>query len=304
MNVVDLRRVDLNLLVVFQTLMQEASVTRAAVKLKLSQSAVSAALARLRALFDDPLFERSRAGMVPTSRALAISARIGPSLTSIAGVIAAEPEFDPMRSDRIMHIAMSDDLELALAPRLARLKLAKEWRVEFALHQTNSTLWQQSIDSPRNDLTVTVTPRSQGADVLSEPLLSGGYLCVYNPKFLRLSSPVTFEEYASLHHARVSFDVQRGWVDDLLAARGFQRKMLCAVSHFSGLIPILASTPVIATVPDHAARELAALGGHELSPVPLHAPKFTLSTLWNARVDGSPQNTWLRGVLQEVVAEL
>ncbi|UOQ55878.1 LysR family transcriptional regulator [Leucobacter allii] len=304
MNVIDLRRVDLNLLVVFQALMQEASVTRAAVKLKLSQSAVSAALARLRALFGDPLFERTRAGMVPTPRALAISARIGPTLTSIAGVIYEDPEFEPTRSDRIMHLAMSDDLELVLAPRLARLKLAERWRVEFAIHQTNSALWRESVENPRNDLTLTVTPRTQGADVLSEPFASGGYLCVYNPRLLRLSQPVTFEEYAALDHVRVSYDVQRGWVDDLLAARGHQRKILCAVSHFAGLVSILSTTPVIATIPEHAARALTELLDLELSPVPLHGPRFTISALWNARVDGTPQHLWLREVLQGLAAEV
>lgn len=304
MNLIDLRRVDLNLLVVFQALMQEGSVTRTAVKLKLSQSAVSAALARLRTLFGDPLFERSREGMLPTSRALAISAKLGPTLTSIADVILDDPEFEPTRTERVIHLAMSDDLELVLAPRLAQRKLAEGWKVEFAIHQTNSTLWEDSVENARNDLTLTVTPRQQTTNVQSEPLFSGGYVCLYNPQLLQVSDPMSFDEYTSVRHARVSYDVQRGWVDDLLAARGYQRKLLCAVSHFSGLASILATAPAVATIPEHAANALASIVGLTMSPVPLHGPRFTISALWNARQDGSAENVWIRRVVRELVEDL
>lgn len=304
MNVIDLRRVDLNLLVVFQALMQEGSVTRTAVKLNLSQSAVSAALARLRSLFGDPLFERSRAGMLPTSRALEISARLAPTLTSIAEVIYDDPEFDPMRSSRIIHISMSDDLELALAAKLAQRKLAEGWAVEFAIHQTNSALWRDSVENERNDLTLTVTPRQESAAFQSEPLFSGGYSCLYNPRLLQFSGPLSFEDYVALDHVRVSFDVQRGWVDDMLAARGHKRKMLCAISHFSGLTSIMSSMPVVATIPEHAAKALAELGDLALSPIPLHAPRFTISAIWSARSDGTPENVWIRKVVRELIESM
>lgn len=304
MNVIDLRRVDLNLLVVFQALMQEGSVTRTAVKLNLSQSAVSAALARLRSLFGDPLFERSRAGMLPTSRALEISARLAPTLTSIAEVIYDDPEFDPMRSSRIIHISMSDDLELALAARLAQRKLAEGWAVEFAIHQTNSALWRDSVENERNDLTLTVTPRQESAAFQSEPLFSGGYSCLYNPRLLQFSGPLSFDDYVEVDHVRVSFDVQRGWVDDMLAARGHKRKMLCAISHFSGLTSIMSSMPVVATIPEHAAKALAGLGDLALSPIPLHAPRFTISAIWSARSDGTPENVWIRKVVRELIESM
>lgn len=304
MNVIDLRRVDLNLLVVFQAVMQEGSVTRAAVKLNLSQSAVSAALARLRMLFDDPLFERSRAGMLPTSRALEISARLAPTLTSIADVIFEEPEFEPTSSNRIIHLAMSDDLEIVLAPWLAQRKLARGWSVEFAIHQTNSTLWRESVENSRNDVALTMTPGQQSATFQSEPLFSSGYLCLFNPRLLQLSDPITHEEYVSVDHVRVSFDVQRGWVDDLLAARGYKRRTLCAISHFSGLTPIVSAAPVIATIPEHAARALADLAGLAVSPVPIHAPRFTISAIWNTQVDGLPENIWLRKTLSEFAQTL
>ena len=304
MNVIDLRRVDLNLLVVFQALMQEGSVTRAAVKLSLSQSAVSAALARLRQQFADPLFERSRAGMVPTARALAISARVAPTLSAIAEVMFEDDEFDPKRSTRVLHLSMSDDVELVLAPWLAQQKRLHRWGIQFSIRQTNSTLWRESVEQADNDLTIAMLAGQPGAAVQSEALFSGSYKCLYNPELLELSDPVTYEEYVSVDHARVSHDVQRGWVDDLFAARGHQRKTLCSISHFSGLSTLVKKAPVVATIPAHAAAALSAVAGLRVTEVPLPAPRFTISCAWHARTDGSPENTWLRGILSDFARSL
>lgn len=299
MNSIDLRRIDLNLLVVFHALMQEGSVTRAAVKLSLTQSAVSAALARLRVLFDDPLFERSRTGMLPTWRALEIASKLGPALSTIADVVFEEPEFDPTVSTRVIHLAMSDDIEIAIAPWLARRKMELGWAVEFAIHQTNSTLWRDSVDDHRMDIALTTAPTRLPAEYQSETLFSGDYLCLYNPALMRFSDPITYEEYVEAEHVRVSYDVQRGWVDQLLAARGHKRKTLCSISHFSGLVPLLTKVPVIATFPEHAAKALAEATGLAMTPAPLQSPRFTISSIWNSRLDGTPENLWIRKVLGE-----
>ena len=174
-NPIDLQRVDLNLLVVFQALMQEGSVTRAGYKLSLSQSAVSAALSRLRKLFDDPLFERTRSGMAPTPKALALSLSLRPSLSTIASVILDDVEFEPWQSDRTFHLAMSDDIEMLFGPWAARQKLDHDWKVNFAIHQTNSHLWRSSLDDPFIDLVLTTTPAYSTADFRSEPLFSCDY---------------------------------------------------------------------------------------------------------------------------------
>ena len=304
MNSIDLRRIDLNLLVVFQVLMQEGNVTRAAVKLSLSQSAVSAALSRLRKLFGDPLFERSRDGMVPTWRALEISAKLAPSLSSISGIIFEEPEFQPTTSTRVMHLAMSDDLEIVLAPWLANRKAELGWTVEFAIHQTNSALWQESVENDRTDIVLTRAPNHLSSGFQAETLFSSGYLCVYSPELLQFSDPMTVEEYANANHVRVSYDVQRGWVDVLMAAQSRKRNVLCAISHFSGLATLLPRVAAVATFPEYAAREIASVAGLAVTECPLQAPRFTISAIWSARVDGSPENIWLRQVLDEFAQDV
>lgn len=298
-NTVDLRRVDLNLLVVFQVLCQERHVTRAAMKLNLSQSAVSASLARLRTLFGDPLFVRTRDGMTPTPKALAISARVGPTLTSIVDLIFDDATFDPQRTTRVFHLAMSDDLELVLAPWLMARKLAEGWSVQFAIHQTNSTVWRETLADPRIDIVVCGTqPEPQAVHYRSEPLLSGRYLCLFDQQALGRSQALTREEYLQAHHVRVSFDLQRGWVDERMAAMGITRRTLCTISHFAGLGALLPGVAAVATVPEHAARAIAAMTGLATSPVPIESPRFSISAIWSTRDDGSLENAWLRGILQ------
>lgn len=299
MNTVDLRRVDLNLLVVLQVLAQERHVTRAAMKLNVSQSTVSAALARLRVLFDDPLFVRSRAGMTPTAKALSITARLGPTLSSIVRLIFQDIEFDPRRSGRVFHLAMSDDIEMVLAPWLVEQKLAHDWSVGFAIHQTNSALWSEALADPRIDAVACHAPQQQqSASHQSEPLFSGSYLCLFDAGITGWSAPVTREQYLEAHHVRVSFDLQRGWVDELMGALGHTRRTVCTISHFAGLPTLLHGAPAVATIPAHAARAMASASGLATSPVPIDPPRFSVSALWNARSDGSPENGWLRGLLK------
>ena len=120
MNRNDLRRVDLNLLIVFETLMHERSVTRAAEKLFLGQPAISAALSRLRTLFDDPLFVRTGRSMEPTARAQEIFAHLSPALDSISTAMSRASEFDPATSTAVFRIGLSDDVEFGLLPPLLR----------------------------------------------------------------------------------------------------------------------------------------------------------------------------------------
>jgi LysR family transcriptional activator of mexEF-oprN operon len=120
MNRNDLRRADINLLVVFETMMCERSVTRVGERLFLGQPAISSALRRLRSMFNDPLFVRSGRVMEPTARAMEIYAQLTPALDGIAMALSCTQAFDPATSSVAFHIGLSDDVEYALLPSLAR----------------------------------------------------------------------------------------------------------------------------------------------------------------------------------------
>lgn len=120
MNRNDLRRVDMNLLVIFETLMFEKNLTRAGEKLFLGQPAVSAALARLRDLFDDPLLVRNGRVLEPTPRALAILKELQPAMDTISGAVSRAKDFDPSISRDVFRIGLSDDAEFGLFPPLLK----------------------------------------------------------------------------------------------------------------------------------------------------------------------------------------
>lgn len=114
MNRNDLRRVDMNLLVVFEALMLERNLTRVAEKLFISQPTVSAALARLRDLFDDPLLIRNARAMEPTARALQIFAELAPAMDVISAAISRAKAFEPATSCNVFRLGLSDDAEFGL----------------------------------------------------------------------------------------------------------------------------------------------------------------------------------------------
>ena len=118
MNRNDLRRIDLNLLIVFETMMHERSVTRTAEKLFLGQPAISAALGRLRGIFNDPLFVRNGRLMEPTARAQELFELLVPALDSISNAISATSDFEPANSDAVFRIGLSDEVEFSLLPAL------------------------------------------------------------------------------------------------------------------------------------------------------------------------------------------
>src|SRR6218665_3298394 len=135
-----LRRVDLNLLIVFETLMHERSVTRAAEKLFLGQPAISAALARLRTLFDDPLFVRTGRSMEPSARAMEIFALLSPALDSISTAVSRAAEFNPATSTAVFRIGLSDDVEFGLLPPMLKRLRAEAPGVVLVIRRTNYLL--------------------------------------------------------------------------------------------------------------------------------------------------------------------
>ena len=147
MNRNDLRRVDLNLLIVFETLMHERSVTRAAEKLFLGQPAISAALSRLRGLFDDPLFVRTGRSMEPTARATEIFSLLSPALDSISTAVSRASEFDPATSQAVFRIGLSDEVEFALLPSLLKRLRSEAPGIVLVVRRANYILMPSLLAS-------------------------------------------------------------------------------------------------------------------------------------------------------------
>ncbi|MDX5563992.1 LysR family transcriptional regulator [Streptomyces sp. ID05-04B] len=293
----EFRRADLNLLVVFAALMRERSVTRAAAALHLSQGAASAALGRLRTLFGDELFTRTRSGVEPTPRAVELARRIEPALGLIHGAVTDQDHFDAATARRTFTLGMSDDIEAALLPRLLAAT-ARLPGIRLAVQQTSRNTVAGMIDRGEIDLGLAAAP-AHGADHRSRDLFASGYTCVFNPRLLTLRTPITLEDYLAHPHLLISYDGRRGIVDDLLEARGLERRVVASTTHFAGAAIQLATLPALVTLPTHAAAVYADALGLTAAAPPLPMPQYTVSAIWHGTTTDDPAHAWLRRLVDE-----
>ncbi|MDQ7987171.1 LysR family transcriptional regulator [Pseudomonas sp. G34] len=295
MNRNDLRRLDLNLLIVFETLMHERSVTRAAEKLFLGQPAISAALSRLRNLFDDPLFVRTGRSMEPTARAQEIFALLSPALDSISTAVSRASEFDPATSTAVFRVGLSDDVEFALLPALLRRLRSEAPNVVLVVRRANYLLMPNLLASGEISVGVSYTEELP-ANAKRKTLRRS------KPKLLRADSipgKLGLDEYCARPHAMVSFAGDlNGFIDDQLARFERTRKVVLAVPQFNGLGTLLAGTDLIAVVPDYTAAALTAAGGLRAEDLPFESDSFEMSMAWRGAQDNDPAERWLRSRIQ------
>lgn len=301
MNRNELRRVDLNLLIVFETLMHERSVTRAAEKLFLGQPAISASLARLRALFDDPLFIRTGRTMEPTARAQEIFELLSPALDSISTAISRASDFDPSTSTAVFRIGLSDEVEFALLPALLRHIRQEAPGVVLVVRRVNYLLLPPLLAS--GEISVGISNTDELPANAKRRTLRRSRL-----KLLRADArpePVSLDEFCTRPHAMISFTGDlNGFLDAELARIGRKRRVVLAVPQFNGLGTLIEGTDMLAVAPDYAADVLASGGRLRTEPLPfeISAP-FELSMAWRGAQDNDPAERWLRSRMQMFVAD-
>ncbi len=288
----DLRRIDLNLLVVFAALIEERSATRAGRRLGLSQAAVSGALARLRRTFQDPLFTRAPGGLAPTPRALELATRLTPALAALADVVRRPHTFDPAGQERAFTIGMSDDIEAFLMPALVGALLREHPGITIRARQTNRHLVERMLDAGDIDLAVVAAPELSSAH-RRERLFDSGYVTLLDPA-LDAELPLSLDAFLALPHVLVSFDGRRGVVDDALDALGRTRHVAASTTHFAGSIALVKAIGAVVTMPEPAGRVFARELGLALSPPPVELPSFTVSLAWHSLRTPDPAHAWLR----------
>ncbi len=292
MNTADLRRADLNLLTVFAALMRERSVTRASQKIFLSQSATSAALARLRDLFQDELFVRSGREIEPTAHALELWENLGPALQAIAAALTTSIPFDPASDAREFRIGMPDDVAMFLLPRLMTKLHTSAPHCTLVVYQLSFRSAAAMLSSGEistavgylDDLPATAKVRSlshHGWQVLRADGTPG---------------KLTLAEYAARPHILVTHKGDMvGVVDRALAEAGLTRRVILGLPSFTILPSVLTGTDMLATVSSYVARDLAAMGPHlRIEDPPLPLPTGHHRMAWRATADSDPAEVWLR----------
>jgi DNA-binding transcriptional LysR family regulator len=300
----NLSRLDLNLLVAFDALLTERSVTRAAARIGLGQSAMSHNLGRLRLLFGDELLTRAADGMRPTPRALALADPVRVTLAQIQAAVLQREAFDPSTAERTFRIGLADSIEVAIIPGLlARLRsLAPS--VSLRLRSINRLTILEELDTGKLDLGIGVFDLGQ-VHHKRRALYTDSFLCLFNPSQLNFSTPITLEDYLSVPHVLTSItDDAHGAVDEALAKFKLKRTIALTTPGFLAVPFVVRRAPVITTMPSRLARYFADAFGLATSPTPIELPTFAISLLWHASFDHDPGHVWLRQAVASVASEV
>lgn len=304
-NEAELRKLDLNLLLVFSALMREGSATRAAERLYVGRTAVSMALGRLRAALGDPLFVRAGAALEPTARADALWAEIEPALGAIESAVRRSRVFDPAASEAVFRFAAPDDLEFVLVPRLLE-RLAREApNVRLAVRPSDFRTLLGRLDAGDADLALSAVP-TDGIERRHRVrrLHAERFSVLHDPAALALPVPIDLDDWLATPQVLVSIDGSfESGIDECLAAMDLDRRVIAAVAHFPTLPFVLRRRAVLANVPSTAAGFFAAEYGLAASPLPFDGPSFDVALVHHARTEDDPGQAWFRGaVAEEVVA--
>jgi len=293
-------RPDLNLLFTLDVLLAEGSVARAARRLRLSPSAMSRSLARLRQATGDPLLVRAGRGLVASPRALQLRDPVSQLVRDAETALRPIGRLDPGKLERSFTVRTTEGFVENFGPALLR-RISTEApgvRLHFLhkLDKSSGPLRDGSVD-----LETGVVDTAIGPEVRTQALFRDRYVGVVRQGHPLAKGKVTAAAYAAAAHVQVSrWDSDKGHVDAALGALGLKRGIAATVGGFSAALALARASDLVATVYERHTGNMYA-GMHSFA-LPLGIPKFTVSMLWHPRLDGDPAHRWLRGCMREACA--
>jgi len=300
----DLAGIDLNLLVAFDALMDERSVTRAATRLRLSQPGMSNALSRLRRLFGDPLLVRDGPGLVPTPRADALRQPVRDALDLIRGALDEQTGFDPARDRATWTVSCSDySLLMLIGPLVRRLAAAAPGVTIRVLPRTPDPV--RLLRDGAADLVIEPAEIMPDAQLASERLFADRWLCCVWAGNTVVGERMTLEEYLRLGH--LVYSMGRGQpasiVDQHLERSGVPRRIEFTVESFLLAPFLLEGTDLVTVVPERAVPHLRRTAAIKVLDPPMPVPGITERLWWHPRHTADPAHAWIRAHIAEIAAE-
>ncbi len=301
----NLAGLDLNLLVALDRLLRAGSVTAAAAELGITQPAMSRTLGRLREVFDDPLFVRDGRSVVPTVRARELAEPVHDALDAARRVFANPEPFDAATATGEVRIALGDETQAAFADAI----LALLWRRAPGIDIRIRPLTVGSVgEARRGEIELALAPdlsslpRGQTGPDLSEFV----FRHLYDRRFVVVSSPrhprrsFTLESYAACDHLVAGPEATgRGFVDDLLEAAGYRRRVAAALSSFRVAARVVARTDLVATLPDDVVRSVPVK--LIVAAPPLELPVLPMGLVWHPRHTTDPRHRFVREAVAEAI---
>lgn len=299
---------DLNLFPVFEALIEERSVSRAAARIGLSQPAMSNAIRRLRKATGDVLFVRTALGMQPTAKAEQLTPPIRAALAHARLAISQEKTFDPATTKRRFRIAMNDYLEWRLEAAIGRRiwSRSKELSVQVRRGETLLNIPYADLRNGGLDLAIGFFPdlRNPDENTFSETLFREENVVIArrgNPHFTKR---LTRERFVECDHVAVIYRPEPwGVVDQELAALGMKRRVRLATPHFFTAVKAVAESNLIACVPEGLARAFQQSLNLKIKQAPISFPPFVTRMLWASYWHQDPAHHWLREQIRQVVRQ-
>ncbi len=302
------RTLDLNLLRVFDAVMAERSLTRAARSLSLTQPAVSNALSRLRLALGDELVRRSGQGVSPTPRALSLWPSVRDALRQLQQSLAPDA-FLPAEADNKFVLAMADATAAELLPQLLAVVEAEAPGVSLRVVPLASRDPRKLLDEEAIDLAIGYFPavstdlaaRAQVGKAVAfshQRVYVSDYVCVMRAGHPLASGPLTLSRFCAARHLLVSFSSEPfGFIDEALQERGRTRRIVLTVNQFFTAAQVVAQCDLLGVLPRHFLSLVDAPQALVARALPLDVPPVTVDTLWHQRRDADAAHGWLRNAV-------
>jgi DNA-binding transcriptional LysR family regulator len=299
-----LEDIDLNLLVALDALLVEESVTKAAQRCNVTQSAMSHSLAKLRTLLGDDLLVRVPSGMSATVRARALAQPLSRALAELRSVVSSGSAFDPRSARRVFTVASADYGSFVLMPGLMRRLGAEAPSVEVVVRPLPSAP-AEALEDEQIDLAVLPFPESR-ATIVAQKLFDDRFVCVLrrdHPALRRAARRLDMETFTTLSHLQITPRGRPGGtLDDWLTRAGKTRHVALRIADFLVAPIVVAETDLVLTLPSRIAHVYARSYGLRVMEPPGDIPSVTIWQIWHQRRRQDPAHAWLRGMLSEVAA--
>ncbi len=305
MNVETIARMDLSLLVCLKVLTEELSVTRSANRLFLSQSTVSKSLAKLRDLFDDPLFIRTSHGLRPTPKALFLKPKLDNLISQLESI--SEPEtFTPGSSTHRFDIALVESCYSLILPHFVPALFSQAPSIRLKTHNWDSDtfidLQNGNLDMGIKGRDITQPGYSQPQEIPSDISFTEIYrdeqVCLVREAHPVLSEEWDLSEYLTMRHIQATCDGNDRWLlDHYLADKGMERDIAMLVPDFNSAVSLCSYTDFIFTVPRHFAHMVAENHKLRLLPLPTALPPFAYTLFWNKHRENEAAIRWIKDLI-------
>jgi LysR family transcriptional regulator, mexEF-oprN operon transcriptional activator len=300
-NVADLRRIDLNLALVFFVIHQEGSVTKAAERLYLTQPAISASLAKLRELTGNDLFVRQGRHLVPTPQADRLAQALATGLSGLQSGLLEREGFVPKSATRTFRLGLLDDLEIGVMPGLVSQLRAKAPGVRVSVRTCDFRNAAAQFQEDQIDVAAGVFD-TLPTSLKRQTLLQTSFRCLYDPTQLKIGRSLPMQRWLELDHVLVSFSGDfHGLFEEKFARKGLRRNIVVATPRFAAVPYMLKGSQLICTLPEYLAYRFAKSFGLATVAAPYAASTFDVELVWPQRLDAEPDHRWFRDVLSKML---